>query len=198
MCQPGTVTPMSGDKRAALVEAAEAVFVERGIARATVDEITARAGVAKGTFYLYFSSKEELVRALHEQLWEGHVALTREAAERMLTMGLWPAVDEFIERVVDYDLEHLAWHRLVAQTWSQPLEQGKAEQEILALVTAAIQLGIEAGEFHADDPELTATLLYRAMQGTSHQYCTTEEEPDRDRLVAAVRSLVHRVLEPPS
>jgi AcrR family transcriptional regulator len=134
---------MSGDKRRALLEAAEEVFVERGIARATVDEITSRAGVAKGTFYLYFSSKEELVRALHEQLWEGHVGLTRQAAERMQVIGLWPAVDEFIERFIDYDLEHLAWHRLVAQTWSQPLEPGKPEQEILALVTAAIQLGIE-------------------------------------------------------
>lgn len=47
-----------------LLEAAEEVFAEQGFFRASIAEITRRAGVAQGTFYLYFPAKEEIFREL--------------------------------------------------------------------------------------------------------------------------------------
>ncbi len=47
-----------------LLEAAEEVFAEQGFFRASIAEITRRAGVAQGTFYLYFKAKEEIFREL--------------------------------------------------------------------------------------------------------------------------------------
>ncbi|MDD5389740.1 MAG: TetR/AcrR family transcriptional regulator [Gallionellaceae bacterium] len=47
-----------------LLDAALAVFVERGFAAARLEEVAKRAGVSKGTVYLYFSGKEELLKAL--------------------------------------------------------------------------------------------------------------------------------------
>ena len=49
-----------------LLDAALAVFVERGFAAARLEEVAKRAGVSKGTVYLYFSGKEELLKALVE------------------------------------------------------------------------------------------------------------------------------------
>lgn len=49
-----------------LLDAALEVFVERGFAAARLDEVAKRAGVSKGTVYLYFSSKEDLLKALVE------------------------------------------------------------------------------------------------------------------------------------
>lgn len=49
-----------------LLDAALEVFVERGFAAARLDEVARRAGVSKGTVYLYFSSKEDLLKALVE------------------------------------------------------------------------------------------------------------------------------------
>lgn len=49
-----------------LLDAALAVFVERGFAAARLDEVARRAGVSKGTVYLYFSGKEDLLKALVE------------------------------------------------------------------------------------------------------------------------------------
>ncbi|HNZ90720.1 MAG TPA: TetR/AcrR family transcriptional regulator [Acidovorax sp.] len=46
-----------------LIEAALELFVEKGFAATRVDEVAARAGVSKGTLFLYFSSKEELFKA---------------------------------------------------------------------------------------------------------------------------------------
>ncbi len=66
------------DRREQILEAAVAVFAERGYQRATVKEIATRAGIAPGTIYLYFRNKRELLLALAE-------TLIRRAAEALLT-----------------------------------------------------------------------------------------------------------------
>lgn len=51
---------LATDKRSAILDATEAVIRDKGIMNATVDDIAQRAGVAKGTVYLYFKSKEDV------------------------------------------------------------------------------------------------------------------------------------------
>ena len=60
--------PRPADRRAKieLLRAAEAVFVEHGLSAAKVEDITARAGVSKGAFYLHFESKEDCFRHIVE------------------------------------------------------------------------------------------------------------------------------------
>ena len=54
-------------RRETILEAARGVFAEKGILASTIDEIAARAEVAKGTIYLHFKSKEEMFSALLEE-----------------------------------------------------------------------------------------------------------------------------------
>src|SRR5688500_12820981 len=58
--------PVDPNAKIDLLRAAEAVFVEHGLERARVEEITARAGRSKGSFYLHFTSKEEAFRQIVE------------------------------------------------------------------------------------------------------------------------------------
>lgn len=55
------------DKRCEIIDAAELIFTTRGFTAARMDDIAERAGVAKGTLYLYFSSKQELFVSLLEE-----------------------------------------------------------------------------------------------------------------------------------
>lgn len=55
-------------RRGAMLAAARALFVERGWTGFAMADVAARAGVVKGTLYLYWSSKEELLLALLEEL----------------------------------------------------------------------------------------------------------------------------------
>jgi TetR/AcrR family transcriptional repressor of nem operon len=71
-----TRTKPAEQRRAELLAAGQALFLVKGIAGTSLDDITQRAGVSKGLFYLYFPSKEDLVLALREQF-------SRELAERM-------------------------------------------------------------------------------------------------------------------
>lgn len=52
-----TVEGKKQEKRRALLDAAYELFLERGTAKTSVEDITSRAKVAKGTFYLYFRTK---------------------------------------------------------------------------------------------------------------------------------------------
>lgn len=72
---------------AEILTAALDVFAERGFAAAKLDEVAARAGVSKGTLYLYFASKEELFRSVVRGLLLPNLA----AAERRIAEHTGPA-----------------------------------------------------------------------------------------------------------
>jgi AcrR family transcriptional regulator len=59
-----------------LLDAALSLFIEKGSAAARADEIAARAGVCKGTLYLYFDSKEDLLKELIAQRFSSRIAIS--------------------------------------------------------------------------------------------------------------------------
>ena len=73
------------DRRAAILQAAREVLATKGLEAAKISDIVARAGVAQGTFYLYFPSKSSLVIALTEEM--------RTASARTHAASCWAAPD---------------------------------------------------------------------------------------------------------
>ncbi len=65
-----------------LIDAALALFAEKGFAATRSEEVAARAGVAKGTLYLYYPSKEELLKAVISQRLSSQIAAAAEECER--------------------------------------------------------------------------------------------------------------------
>lgn len=60
-----------GNKRQDLIEAAKQLFLSEGIAKVSVSRIVRAAGVAQGTFYLYFDSKDSVIDAIGQEMsWE--------------------------------------------------------------------------------------------------------------------------------
>ena len=59
---------MSAERKAELINAAEELFNEKGFENTSVDDIIKRVGVAKGLFYYYFSSKEDLIDILTQRM----------------------------------------------------------------------------------------------------------------------------------
>src|SRR3954465_11935296 len=70
------------DRRTELLHSARAVFAKKGYDEATVSEIVNRAGVAQGTFYLYFPGKEALAGAFAEIVSERFADLAAEKTAR--------------------------------------------------------------------------------------------------------------------
>jgi AcrR family transcriptional regulator len=60
--------PKSEDKRNAILDAATRVFAERGLTAAPTSEISKRAGIAEGTLFTYFDTKDHLTNALYREI----------------------------------------------------------------------------------------------------------------------------------
>ena len=145
-----------------LLDAALELFVEKGFATARAEEVAARAGVSKGTLYLYYPSKEDLLKAvIKKNLSERLAAGAAQAADfsgsaaelmRSLLVDWWTQI---------YDDPASAVFKLViteARTFPE-IAEFYAREVITpgqALLTRVIQRGIDQGEFHPVDT-LSAT-----------------------------------------
>ena len=189
------VTKAPEARREDLLSAGLAVFREKGVKGATVEDVTAAAGVAKGTFYLYFRSKDALGAALRERF-----ALEMlQAAEEMLA-GLeaddWEGrVEALVRSVIRFQLERRDLVELVFHGLPRP-ERGdvvaESERRVLELFAEAVERGAAEGRFAVADPQMTAALLFHAIHGALHDLAHGEGE--EERLIAAASEVLLRAL----
>ncbi len=97
-------TARAEQTRAAITEAALALFRERGYEAATMRAIAERAGVSTGNAYYYFSSKEELIQEFYARNHAEHLVASREvlAAQTDLAARLTGTVRALIEVLAPY------------------------------------------------------------------------------------------------
>jgi len=172
-------------RRQELIEAAVAVFSAKGVAAASVDDIVRAAGVAKGTFYLYFATKDDAVNAVASRMVDA-VADRIEAAatdparsplERLLAFGasFRQVGDEPYERdliEVFHRPENRALHDRVGE---------RALARLTPTVAGIIAAGIERGDFRSQDPLRTAAYVM-ACFGSLHEVVSAPEAlPDSIR-----------------
>jgi AcrR family transcriptional regulator len=145
--------------RQAILDAAESAIAEFGYERASVAEITRRAGVAQGTFYIYFPDKKsvfaELVKHLNHKVRAASAAAVQGATTRqeMERQGF----KAFFETVV----EDPAIYRIIRQAEFVDSRAYAAHYETLAApYTEGLRAAMAAGEIADDvDPELLAYIL---------------------------------------
>lgn len=147
-----------------LIEAALAVFVERGYAATRMDDVAKYAGVTKGTMYLYFENKEALFKAMVRDRVVGHIAATEELVEQFggSARDMFRLVaDRCWARVVEGPMSGLA--RLVmSEVATFPDLARFYHDEVFArsmkLFEHALRVGMARGEFRRVDPAMTARL----------------------------------------
>jgi AcrR family transcriptional regulator len=151
-------------RRAQLVEAAASVFMERGVAATSVDDIVRAAGVAKGTFYLYFATKDEIVTAVA-------AAMVLDVADRIQTMATNPGRSP-VDRLVAFaaaigQVGGDAYERDLIEIFHRPENRAihdriseQAFQALGPLVSAIVVEGVACGQFRAIDPGRAAAYVF--------------------------------------
>ncbi|HKL22181.1 MAG TPA: TetR/AcrR family transcriptional regulator [Tichowtungia sp.] len=140
------------EKRAAILTAAQAEFEGRFFADVTLENIATRAGVGKGTLYLYFKNKEDLFLQLA-------VDGMDEMAERVreMTVSEQPYADIFCTlggELVDFFQERVGLVRLMQQTGSEQIlkEFNKYRDRMKKAVRAFLERGVAEGVLRDDFP----------------------------------------------
>jgi AcrR family transcriptional regulator len=150
-----------------ILDAALSVFAEHGIDAAKLEEIAARAGVSKGTIYLYFPSKEELFREVVRQRVGPAIANADKASllEGTAEAQLKTYLKHQWECLGEHDSE--GWIRLVMLELHKYPDLAKFHwDEIVSrsnrILSDIIRRGIASGEFRETDPH-TAAHMTKAL-----------------------------------
>lgn len=152
-----------------LIDAALALFVEKGFAGTRAEEIAKRAGVSKGTLYLYYPSKEELLKAVIEQRLSTEIAAGAQAVashEGSCADLLTEVLAAWWERVVASDASAV-FKLLITEVRNFPDIAAFYVQQVVEpgsrIIGQILEMGIERGEFRRVDIESTVHSLVLPM-----------------------------------
>ena len=155
---------LNPERKTALLAAALKLFAERGVANALTADIAREAGVASGTLFLYFPTKQALVNELalqlaYEQAERVAAHLTPQLSARETFWVVWSAsLGWFLERPYTFE----AAQQLRDPVWITP-ETIAESQRAFAYYYAAIQKGHAEGVLGPYPPELIGGMLYQDM-----------------------------------
>ncbi|MEL6542776.1 MAG: TetR/AcrR family transcriptional regulator [Pseudomonadota bacterium] len=138
-----------------LLDASAIEFGEKGFHEASVSSITRRAGVALGSFYTYFESKDALFRALVLDMSENVRTSARSAIYE--GMGAFDIERSALKAFLDFASEHKEVYRIIDEAEFVDPESYRAHYEtIAARIQERLRAGADAGEFRDDLGEVEA------------------------------------------
>jgi TetR/AcrR family fatty acid metabolism transcriptional regulator len=156
-----------GDKREAILRAATSVFAHNGYFNSKVADIAREAGVADGTVYLYFKSKEDILHSIFDRSVEEGLDAARKRIERVTDPK------EKLRQIAALHLERLGADRDLAVVFQVELrgstkfmEEFSAAgfAEYLALIRSTFEEGQRAGIFRANlNANVVAKILFGAL-----------------------------------
>ncbi len=166
---PARTRAARGDKRDRILNAAVRVFAKNGFYATRVSEVAKAAGVADGTIYLYFRSKEELLTSLFEDRVNRLLAYLKEELPKL------KRASDKLRRVLELQLGLLEGERELAEVLTVILRQStKLMKEFAAprftayldAIAKVVSEGQASGEFRKDvSPHLVARAVFGALDG---------------------------------
>jgi len=180
------------ERRGDLMQAARRLFLKKGVASTTIEQITSRAKVAKGTFYLYFSSKEDVLAALADRYGDELLAQIKAAiAEK--PEGDWKGkLAAWARASVSAYLDSIRLHDILF--YGPPSRGGLVDNVIIDHLFDLLQAGAEAGAWSIDDARFTAVFLFSGLHGIVDDAHTKEKRINRGRLAHRLERLCFRAV----
>lgn len=155
------------DKHGAIIRAAIKVFARKGYFNSKVSDIAREAGIADGTVYLYFKSKDEILHSIFDRAMEEFIA------EGKREIALLRSPDERLRRIAELHLEKLGADRDLAIVFQIELRgstkfmrefSAAGFAEYLDIIRRTIEEGQASGYFRRDiKPVVAAKILYGAL-----------------------------------
>jgi TetR/AcrR family fatty acid metabolism transcriptional regulator len=186
----------SGDKRERILGAAVRVFAKKGFYATRVSEVAKAAGVADGTIYLYFKSKDELLVSLFEDRVERLLAYLYEELPKRAS------ATEKLRRIIELQLGLLEGERDLAEVVTVILRQSTklmkeyAAPKFMAYLDAIARVvadGQATNELRGDiSPHLAARAIFGALDGITMTWALGKADPGG--LVGASGQLAELVL----
>lgn len=149
------------ERRADLIKAALKLFRKKGFSDTAVSDIVNEAGVAQGTFYLYFGSKDDILAAVAKE-----VAVERcgsiEQIVKMKNVGAVKKIKLILDALVELGSEDKGWVVEYHEPRFRQLHDqltSKTLGEFYPLIVGVIEQGVSEGVFHSGHPSADAAFI---------------------------------------
>jgi AcrR family transcriptional regulator len=187
-----------------LLAAALDLFVDRGYAATRLEDVARRAGVSKGTLYLYFENKQELFKAVVRE----NIVQVIGQAETDLAAADAATCSDLLRAMLHRWWKEVACTRasglaklMMAEAGNFPEIASFYDEEVIkrgsALFEAILQRGIARGEFEAVDPKVMTKVIISPvlmLMLWTHSFDPCGAEVDPEQFMAAFLGLVERGL----
>ena len=188
-----------------ILAAARRLMQGRGVEAVTMEEIAGAAGVAKGTVYLYFQGKDELIQALISHVGENILAEIEAVVEA-------PGIaSQKVQQVASLLLDYLMRERALFPAYARELLRGgrgaaktywgklqEMEEEFVKLVTRLFAQGIAAGQFIPANPRLLTFMLRGLVRSVGYYQMTEGQEEAVKEALPVLLTLLSSGLTPKS
>ena len=183
------------ETRARLLAAARKAFAEQGYAEASMDELTARAGLTRGALYHHFGNKKGLLQAVILQIDSEMAARLREIAAAAPTR--WQGfLDEnlgYVEMALEPEIQRIVLRDGPAVLGDPSLWPNA--DGCIAAITASVRRLMEDGVIVDVDAEATARLVVGASTDAAQWIATSSDPPAVSRkVIPAFRALMEGLL----
>jgi AcrR family transcriptional regulator len=188
--RPRTKPP--AERRDELMNAAQRLFLANGLGPTTIEQITAGADVAKGTFYLYFSSKDDVLAALGERFSAQLVAKLDAAIAKQRPPDWSGKLSAWARTAVAEYLDSMRLHDIVFREPHPNVREDHDTNGTIAHLLQLLQDGTRAGAWSVDDPRFTAIFLYNGLHGVVDE--ANAKRVGRTRLAQRVEKMYFRAV----
>lgn len=178
------------DKREAILRAAITVFASKGYFNSKVADIASQAGIADGTVYLYFKSKDEILRSIFD------AAMVEFISEGRRELAKIASPSDKIRKIAELHLERLGADRDLAVVFQVELRGSTKHMqefsaagfgEYLDIIRATIEAGQSKGEFRSDiKPIIAAKILYGSLDEMVTNWVLSSRKYPLERMVDEV------------
>ena len=192
----GKVEENKQQKEDALFESAYDLFMTKGISKTSIHDIVQNAGVAKGTFYLYFKDKQEI----RDRLIAKTASKLFHAANRELEKEQIPEFEDKIIFIVDYVLDEMQKNKAVLQFVSKNLSWGifrqaiESKEEKTGVKELFYRLLEKTPEVKLQAPETMLFLIIELASSTSYSTILENDpisyEELKPYLNASIRAII--------
>ena len=158
-----------------------------------VEDITAEAATAKGNFYRYFPTWDDLLLAVREQVLDRYREEVRARYAGRSDVDWRAALDDETDRFLTFQLGLAGLHEAA---FHGPASRGlpvAGSRSAASLIAWFLTAGIAGGTFAAIDVDATARLIFHLLHGAADEIATGS---DRQQIQQAVLLIIHRALEP--
>ncbi|MFK4825960.1 TetR/AcrR family transcriptional regulator [Paenochrobactrum sp. BZR 588] len=156
-----------------LMTAAETLFLAKGIDATTITDITDAAGVGKGTFYHYFSSKNDMLAALAKRYTERFVESVQQAIDACEPDDWCCKLCAWIHSNVETYVRTYRIHDIVYNQHHHHDRSNQAKKDILDQLSMIIGGGIAAGIWNPPEPRVVTLLIYAGVHGATDDIIAT-------------------------